>query len=444
MEGQGGTPAWQWFVVASVALALTAGFGLGGGLGAAEAAHLPIGLWWLAAAQGHGHIQVFGWVGLMVIGVAIHVLPRLRGAPLGHPAAVPVMFLLLVVGLIGRAVGQPLFTAADPGPGRAVIGGILLGSGALEAAGATVLIWVLASTLRGGPALNERPALPPVLPFFVTAFCALWLALAVNLVGVEEAVRTGQGLVPQSLDDSTIWLGFYGFLVPIGVSMSARTFPIFLRTELPRLCLLRVGLAILLCGLIVRGYGSLGKVQTAEALGSLAIAAALGLSVIGLGIFGRRRPLPRGNGPYLLDPVGLHMVSAYAWLTIACALLTLRALHTLGVVAGSFGPDAERHALGAGFGTLLILGVGAFLLPGMMRRRLRSRRLLWATLALANSAALLRVAPSAFPEILPATAIPWTLSMAGTAALAALTVFAVNVVGGPKSGKTVKSAPAAS
>ncbi|MGH2345905.1 MAG: hypothetical protein ACRDG4_11805, partial [Chloroflexota bacterium] len=157
MGGPGDVPAWQRFVVASVALALTAGFGLGAGLMAAEASHLSIGLWWLAAAQAHGHVQVFGWIGLMVIGVAIHVLPRLRGAPLGHVAVVRVLFLLLVVGLIGRAVTQPLFAAADAGPGRAVLGGILIGSGGLEAAGATLLVWIWASILRAGPKLRERP-----------------------------------------------------------------------------------------------------------------------------------------------------------------------------------------------------------------------------------------------------------------------------------------------
>jgi uncharacterized protein involved in response to NO len=438
MGGPGSAPAWRRFVVASVALALTAGFGLGGGLATAEAAHASIGLWWLAAAQGHGHVQVFGWIGLMVIGVALHVLPRLRGAPLGHAAAVPILFLLIVVGLVARAGAQPLFAAAAE-PARDVAGGILIGSGVLEAAGVTALIWVLASTHRSGPPLSERPALPAVLPFFVTAFLVLWLALVVNVWGVEEAVRSGLGLVPQSLDDITIWLGFYGFLVPIGVSMSARTFPIFLRTEMPRLRILQTGLALLLGGLVVRAYGSLEDVPTADGLGSLSIAAALAVSIIGLGVFGRRRPLPRGNGPYLLEPVGLHMLSAYAWLTAAGAFLGVNALNRLGIVSVSLGADAERHAMGAGFGTLLILGVGTFLLPGMMKRRLRSRRLPWATLALANIAALLRVMPAAFPAAISATAIPWAESLAGIAALGALAVFAVNVVGGPKPGKAAIS-----
>lgn len=59
---------WPPFVRTAIALAITAGFGLGGTR-------------WPAAEQAHGHIQVFGWAGLMVLGVGFHFLPRLRGAP---------------------------------------------------------------------------------------------------------------------------------------------------------------------------------------------------------------------------------------------------------------------------------------------------------------------------------------------------------------------------
>jgi len=77
----GRAPVWPPFVWASLGLAITAGFGLGAALFAAQALQAPIGLWWPAAAQAHGHTQLFGWIGLMVLGVGFHVLPRLRGAP---------------------------------------------------------------------------------------------------------------------------------------------------------------------------------------------------------------------------------------------------------------------------------------------------------------------------------------------------------------------------
>ena len=46
---------WRPFVRASLAVAVVGGFGLGGALFAALAFGWPLGPWWPAAAQAHGH-----------------------------------------------------------------------------------------------------------------------------------------------------------------------------------------------------------------------------------------------------------------------------------------------------------------------------------------------------------------------------------------------------
>jgi uncharacterized protein involved in response to NO len=43
---------------------------------------IALGSWWIALAQTHGDLQLFGWAGLFVVGVSLHFLPRLRGTPL--------------------------------------------------------------------------------------------------------------------------------------------------------------------------------------------------------------------------------------------------------------------------------------------------------------------------------------------------------------------------
>src|SRR3954449_2050665 len=45
----------------AIGLTLTAGFGLGMLLFLHLAAGQPAGLWWVAAVQAHGHVQLFGW-----------------------------------------------------------------------------------------------------------------------------------------------------------------------------------------------------------------------------------------------------------------------------------------------------------------------------------------------------------------------------------------------
>lgn len=57
---RGVTPAWVGFMWAALALAITAGFGLGADLFMAQALHRPLAAWWPTAAQAHGHVQLFG------------------------------------------------------------------------------------------------------------------------------------------------------------------------------------------------------------------------------------------------------------------------------------------------------------------------------------------------------------------------------------------------
>src|SRR5581483_4975700 len=70
------TPPFLW---AATLLALVGGFGLGGSLFLHQTA------WRFPAAQAHGHLQLFGWAGLLVLGVGLHFLPRLRGTRLVAP-----------------------------------------------------------------------------------------------------------------------------------------------------------------------------------------------------------------------------------------------------------------------------------------------------------------------------------------------------------------------
>src|SRR6516164_4250701 len=67
---------------------------------------VPLGTWWEAVAQAHGHLQLYGWAGLFVLGVALHFLPQLRGAPLAGVRLVPWFVGIMSTSLILRAVSQ--------------------------------------------------------------------------------------------------------------------------------------------------------------------------------------------------------------------------------------------------------------------------------------------------------------------------------------------------
>src|SRR5947207_3034063 len=125
------------FVWASLVAAAVPGFGAGAALFGALLAGRPVGRGWVAAAQAHGHAQVFGFAGLMVFGVGFSFLPRLRGAPLAAPHLLPAVLWLYGGGLLLRLVGQqagPLLAAAGAG-GTTLLAAALALSGPLELAG---------------------------------------------------------------------------------------------------------------------------------------------------------------------------------------------------------------------------------------------------------------------------------------------------------------------
>lgn len=52
----------------------------------------------------HAHLLLFGFVAMIIFGVAYHILPRFRGKPLHSPRLANWHVLLANVGLVGMAV----------------------------------------------------------------------------------------------------------------------------------------------------------------------------------------------------------------------------------------------------------------------------------------------------------------------------------------------------
>jgi uncharacterized protein involved in response to NO len=379
---------WTYFFHAAVFFALFPGFATGGALFATVALGFPIGAWWQIHAQGHGHAEVFGWAGMMVLGVGYHFLPRLRGSALALPGLAAASFWVLVAGLGARVVLQSsLALRVSPA--------LLPAAGAIELGGVTLALIVLRRTFADGPSQSSRPGFAVVRPFVLVAFASLWLSLGLDLIGLVAAAADPTSASLASWGHlSSLDVAFTGFLVPIGVAMSARTFPLYFRTRLPDQRVLRLGLGLSIGGLVVRLIAQPLGATIALSLGEVAGGLALAAFPLGLGIFAERRPAARADIPRKrVGATELLAIAAYAWMGVAAVVFVANGLGDLGILPGWTSVDAVRHALGAGYVTLLIFGVGARLLAGFANRPLRAERLVWATLAFGVLAALLRVGP---------------------------------------------------
>jgi uncharacterized protein involved in response to NO len=251
---------------------------------------------------------------------------------------------------------------------------------------------------------------------------------------VLQIAGTDAALIPARLNSLTLDLMFYGFLIPIALAMSARTFPLYLQTIPPGIPRLTAALALLASGLVVRELGLLISSDGVRGAGQVLLAGALGYASLTLGVFGKRRPLPRRETRLRNDPLQCTAISAYVWLLMAAVLLISDSVRVLLLNRPGLTRDLEQHLLGLGFVTLLIFGVGGHLLPGFARRRLRSLGVAWAVFALGNLSVMLRVLPVLLHAELPGRVESISLALAGPAALLAVALFSVNALFGPAQG----------
>jgi uncharacterized protein involved in response to NO len=396
-------------LAAALLLGAGGGFVLASILTLTLAFSLPLGLWWPAIAQAHGHLQLYGWAGLFVLGVACHFLPRLRGTPLAMPQLVPWLLGTLVTALLLRMFCQPLLTVMDSNTWRA---GLIL-SGIGECVAFIGVVVLLGITARRGPALATRPAFTSTLPLMVGAFGSLGIASIVNLVNMLQAV-TSAGLVASTGDAINVTLGLLGFLVPMALAMSARSLPMYAGLEGFSNRILRPLAAIYFAGLLLICVGALfvPDANWLQSLGMILLGSAL-LFFIGefLRLMRKRGRLPqkvtklapqpevaaqlyktqvsRERNAY--GPFVALVASAYMWAMLGGVLLVSDGLALLVQGSPLFALDAMRHSLAVGFIALLICGIAPRMIPGFSGGTIASAHLVTATLWLGNIAAILRV-----------------------------------------------------
>ncbi|MFQ5933808.1 MAG: hypothetical protein ACE5KI_04125, partial [Dehalococcoidia bacterium] len=94
------------FIWVALATAVGAGFAIGAYLAFVIGYDIPLGKGFYSLIQDHGHVQLVGWAGLFIIGISLHLIPRLASVPLAHPQWIPRILWLMVAGLLLRSVGH--------------------------------------------------------------------------------------------------------------------------------------------------------------------------------------------------------------------------------------------------------------------------------------------------------------------------------------------------
>ena len=141
----------DWFVKAFLKASVS-WLGLGVTLGLAMVIYPP----WTSYRTAHIHMNLLGFVSMMIFGVAYHVIPRFTGHPLHSRRLAGAHWWIANVGLLLLATG--FATLAGPRTLRLVL---MATGGSLSAMGAYAFIYNIWRTIDGPPVAARAPTVAP-------------------------------------------------------------------------------------------------------------------------------------------------------------------------------------------------------------------------------------------------------------------------------------------
>lgn len=349
------------FLIASLIMGTFGGFALAVTM-PVEGLLDSVDISWVAHAQVHGHMQVVGFAGLFVIGMALRFAPRFGGRrTISLPHVVPWAFWLLLLGLVARGVGQPL-------AGHAPFAVAMVLGAACELVASALVLVILYLTLADAVHDWQPHALLLVgagAGLVAQAGLGLWWILA---LAMERNVA-----LPALEGRVLLHLQFFGVLLPAILGVGLRSFPTFFGRTPPSRRAGGMVAWLALGGVTVWTVGGVLAAQRSvmawpwsdvgQAMTGFAILTAIW-------IFGPWRSASRLAAASKGLAWSIH--PAVLWLAVTGVLLVVLAVRSAASreMPATMELDAARHVFGLGTVTLAIAGMAQLVLPEFASERL--------------------------------------------------------------------------
>jgi hypothetical protein len=360
----------------------------------------------LHEVNAHGHAQIFGWVGLFVMGFAYQAFPRFKHTSLAHPRLALASFWMMVAGILCRSVAEPL-VYLWPWLGEAAVGAAVL-----EVFAIGLFVWVIGRTFHTSkkPLVFYDGYILSALAWFLiqAVWETVYLAATVAATEPEQLlplVATWQG----ALRDVQI----HGFALLMILGVSQRLFPNFFGLPAPNRRLSVAVLIVLNTAVLGETTGMVLMRTVGQAWAALWYASVL-LLTGGVGVLvSNWRIFSRPEEP---DRSLKFLRAAYLWLFVSLGMLVALPVYQLGLLP-VWAPDsaaaqlgfshayygAIRHAITVGFISLMIVGVAAKVVPTLNGVDVHGLSPLWGPFVLINAGCALRVTAQTLTDFTPVT-----------------------------------------
>lgn len=347
----------------------------------------------------HGHAQIFGWVGLFVMGFAYQAFPRIHHTTLWRPDLANMTFYLMVLGILARAVGEPLHYLP-------VFREMALAAGFAEIAAIGLFGAIILNTIgKSGKRIETYTG-------FVIASMVFFLVQAVYDLGLLYGTTAPHVANHRLLHLVSVYQGplrdiqIHGFAMLMILGVGLRMFPALFGLSSPKPLTAKISLILLIAAVVGEAISFIlmRRLGGSIATGSL-FAFMLLLAIVSVTLTFRWGILAN---PCESDRSIKFIRAATAWLHVSMLMLVLAPLYMYAIlpnagilsVSGQRSVDigfshayggAIRHAITVGFISLTILGMAAKVVPTLSGLDIRKLRGLWIPFALVNIGCFLRV-----------------------------------------------------
>jgi len=413
---------YQPFFKAGIAVVLT--------LGAVWGAYLLLRIGFLKSfsavglneVNAHGHAQIFGWVGLFVMGFAYQAFPRFKHTSLAHPRLALGTLWMMLLGIVARSGAQALL---DSRPYLIPAG--IVGS-ALETTAICIFIYLIWTTLKGSGkplAFYDYYILSALGWFIIQSVYGTVYFTAVATAPSRDILLSLVSTWQAPLRD----LQIHGFAMLMILGVSQRLFHNFYGLPAPQPRRSFVVLVLLNAAVIGETVGFI-LMRTADPAWAVLWYGAVIVMTASLVflVWGWRLHTKSDESDRSLK----FLRTAYVWLFVSMAMTVLLPVYQFGLLQ-IWAPDSHaaeigfshayygaiRHAITVGFISLMIVGVAAKVVPTLKGLDVRGLSGLWAPFILLNVGCATRVSFQTLTDFhelaFPVTGISGLLEVSGLA-----------------------------